>query len=157
MSAFVQLVFERRYTSIRVVDLVAAAGVGRATFYEHFANKDAVLVAAMEPVLLPLANAATGRGAKAQMRSTLQHLWDRRSVGRALFGSAAGRKLERELAGVIRIRMDDRAAGDVPLEILAAGAAAAQLAMLRRWIEGGATCSVDAMARRMLACASLTR
>ena len=61
VSAFAQLSADHRYDDIRVGDLVATAGIGRSTFYEHFRGKDDVLLEAMEPILLALASAVAGR------------------------------------------------------------------------------------------------
>lgn len=150
LRAFAVLVFERRYDAIRVGDLVAAAGVGRATFYEHFRGKDAVLLAMMEPILLPLAGAATGRASKVQVRAMLEHVWQHRGIGRLVLG-ATGAKLQRRLAVMIQARLS----GPVPMR--AAAAAGAQLIMLRMWIAGEASCSADVLAQQMLDCATLAQ
>ena len=157
LRAFAALAFERRYEAIRIADLVAAAGVGRATFYEHFRGKDAVLLAAMEPILLPLAGAAAGRASKVQVRSMLEHIWEKRALGRVILGSAAGVKLQRRLAAMIEARLDPPAPDAAPPAMTAMAAAAAQLAMLRMWITGEASCSAEALALRMLDCARLAR
>ena len=36
LTAFRDLFFERGYEAIRVGDIIARAGVGRSTFYEHY-------------------------------------------------------------------------------------------------------------------------
>lgn len=115
VGALIERVFRQRYDAIRTGDLIAAAGVGRSTFYAHFRSKDAVLLAAMEPILLPLANAAAGRASAAQVRSTLAHVWEQRSLARVILGSAASVKLQRRLAddrGGDRTARRRRAAGD---------------------------------------------
>jgi hypothetical protein len=136
------------------VDLIAAAGVGRATFYEHFRGKEAVLVEVMTPILLPLANAATGRASSAMVRSTLEHVWTGRSVGRVLMGGAVASRIERRLAAMIALRLPDEVEG-APKQLLAGAMAAAQLAMLRMWIGGEISCSADVLAGRMVACRRL--
>jgi len=40
--AFVKLVLERGYASVTVEDIASAADVGRATFYTHFSDKEAL-------------------------------------------------------------------------------------------------------------------
>lgn len=155
-TAFLSLVFERRYDAIRVIDLIAAADIGRATFYEHFRNKDAVLLAAMEPILLPLANAAAGRPAEAHLRATLDHVWQQRSIGRIILDSAAGRRVQHRLADMIAAKLPD-SPGTPPAAMLGAAAAAAQLAMLRLWLAGTAWCTAEALARQMMECARITR
>lgn len=151
LAAFRALALERRYDAIRVTDLIAEAGIGRATFYEHFRGKDDVLLAAMEPILQPMARAALGRPVEAHLRATLDHVWEQRMVGRVILDSTAGRKLRRRLAEMIAAGLDD---GPVPVTIRSAAIAAAQLAMLRQWL-GGAPCPAQALARQIMACSRI--
>lgn len=152
MSAFRGLALEHRYGAIRVTDLIAVAGIGRATFYEHFRGKDDVLLAAMEPILQPMARAALGRPVEAHLRATLDHVWQQRFVGRILLASSAGEKLQRHLAGMIATGLGDAA---VPAAARAAAIAAAQIAMLRLWLGGSAPCTAQALARQMMACSRI--
>lgn len=154
MATFRQLALDRRYDAIRVTDLIAAAGIGRATFYEHFRGKDEVLLAAMEPVLDPMARAALGRPVEAHLRATLGHIWQQHFVGRILLASSAGEKLQRHLAGMIAAGLDE---GQVPAALPAAAIAAAQLTMLRLWLGGAAPCPVQALARQMMACSRIAQ
>lgn len=154
LDAFVRLIFERRYDAIRTADLIAAAGIGRATFYEHFRGKEAVLEEVMTPILLPLANAATGRASVAIVRSTLEHVWERRSVGRLIIGGAVAGRLQRRLAAMIALRLPDHVEG-APRDLVAGAMAAAQLTMLRMWIGGEISCPVEVLAECISACGRL--
>ncbi|MCX8474271.1 MAG: TetR/AcrR family transcriptional regulator [Sphingomonas sp.] len=151
LGAFVQLVLSRRYDAIRTGELIAAAGVGRATFYEHFRGKDDVLVAATEPILRTLANAALGRASKVQVHATLEHVWQRRGFARHLLDARTGQKLQQRLAAMIEARLEPGA----PAAMSARAAAAAQLTMLRLWVSGAVACPAPELAMRMKACASL--
>ncbi len=155
LDAFVGLILGRRYETIRVTDLVAAAGVGRATFYEHFRSKDDILLSAMEPVLLALATAASGRAARSYVRSTISHLWERRSLGRTILNSATGPIVQRRLAAMILTHIARAAPADIAPSIRATGIAAAQLSMLRSWLIGEASCTAEEMTDRMIDCAKL--
>ncbi|NBW06615.1 MAG: TetR/AcrR family transcriptional regulator [Caulobacteraceae bacterium] len=147
-EAFIRLMFSRRYDAIRTADLIAEAGVGRSTFYEHFRNKDEVLVAVIDPLFAPLADAAVGRGDVYRLQAILAHLWEQRSLGRMLFASGLLDKLQRKLAAMIAARMDE--AGDEgPTALIAAGAAAGQLAMLKQWMTGEVSCPTADLARLM--------
>lgn len=153
IDAFHALALERRYGTIRVLDIIDRAGVGKSTFYEHFRSKNDVLLAAMHPVLLALATAASGRAARSYVRSMVAHLWERRSVARPVVDSTAGVILQRCLADTIA-RHGGRPEGEnTPL--FAVGIAAAQLAMLRHWLAGHATATVDTMTDQIIACAQL--
>ncbi|HEX9547981.1 MAG TPA: helix-turn-helix domain-containing protein, partial [Acidimicrobiales bacterium] len=48
MAAFTSLLAERGYAAVTIGDLAARAGVSRAAFYEHFADKQACLLAAYD-------------------------------------------------------------------------------------------------------------
>lgn len=155
LDAFVRLVFDRRYEAIRVADLVAAAGVGRATFYEHFRGKNDVLLAAMEPVLLALSTAASGRAARSYVKDMLSHLWERRSTGRTVLNSAAAPIIQRRLAEMIRPHIDRAGISETTPSIRASGIAAAQIAMLRSWLAGEASCTPHEITDRMIDCSRL--
>lgn len=147
LSAFATLVLARRYDSIRTADLIAAAGVGRSTFYEHFRSKEAVLLAAVEPILHTLASAALGRAGTAQVRAMLDHVWAQRGVARLLLEGRTGDRLQRRIAAMIIARHGDM--------LPAMGAAAAQSAMLRLWLRGEAACPAAELARHLRACRCL--
>lgn len=151
MDAFVALVLEQRYDAIRVADLITHSGVGRSTFYEHFQGKDDVLLAAMQPILLALSTAASGRAAHSYVRSMVQHLWERRSLARPIMDSKAASILQRRLAdAIVRHGGGQADAADAPL--FATGIAAAQLAMLRCWLAGHVPATIDVMTDHLIAC-----
>lgn len=155
LDAFVALLLERRYDTIRIADLILAAGVGRATFYEHFRGKNDVLLSAMEPVLLALSTAASGRAARSYVKTMMSHLWERRSTIRTILNSASAVVIQRQLAGMIQ-RHVERGDPAVPApSIRATGIAAAQIAMLRSWLAGEASCTADDITDRMMDCARL--
>lgn len=148
-NALISLIFARRYDAIRTADLIEAAGVGRSTFYEHFRNKDDVLVAIIDPLFVPLAAAATGRGSRAALTAMLDHLWEQRALARALFEPSLLAKLQRKLAGMIEARSAVVGEGP-PTALVATGAAAGQLAMLRMWLVGEASCPAGLLAEYLL-------
>lgn len=146
-DAFVQLMFSRRYDAIRTADVIAGAGVGRSTFYEHFRNKDDVLVAVIDPLFIPLAEAAAGRGDLCRLQAMLEHLWEQRALGRMLFAPALLDKLQRKLAAMIAARLEAGEGPVAPVALVAMGEAAGQLAMLRQWMTGEASCPAADLAR----------
>ncbi|WP_338501064.1 helix-turn-helix domain-containing protein [Sphingomonas kaistensis] len=154
VAAFTELAQQQRYGTIKVADLVNAAGVARSTFYENFRSKDEVLVAAMQPILLALATASSGRAARSYVKATVDHLWTRRSMTRPLLDSPAGRVMERHLARAVADHGIPFGAGsEVPL--YAVGIAASQLAMLRTWLAGKVTVTADKVTDHLIACAHL--
>jgi AcrR family transcriptional regulator len=154
IEAFSTLVLGQRYSAIRVADIIRQAGVGKSTFYEHFKGKDDVLLSAMQPVLLALATAASGRAARSYVRPVIEHLWERRSVARPIIDSTAASLLQRRLADAIASHGGRwTSSGDTSL--FAVGIAAAQLSMLRCWLAGHVTATVDMMTDQLIACSRL--
>ena len=149
-DAFIGLLFSRRYGAIRTADVIEAAGVGRSTFYEHFRNKDEVLVAVIEPLFNPLADVAAGRGTLGSVQFMLDHVWEQRAAGRMLFEPPLAIKLQRKLAAMIEARLPETEEDTPPRVLVAMGSAAAILAMLRMWLAGEVACSSEALARRLL-------
>lgn len=148
-DAFMGLIFSRRYSAIRTAYLIEAAGIGRSTFYEHFRNKDDVLVSAIEPLFTPLADAATGKGVVGSVRFVLEHVWEQRAAARLLFEPPMAGRLQRKLASMIEERLGASSDG-APNALIAMGEAAAILAMLRMWLAGEARCPADTLARRLI-------
>lgn len=149
-DALIGLISTRRYEAIRTADLIEAAGVGRSTYYEHFRNKDDVLISVLDPILIPLAAAATGRGSRPALKAMLDHIWEKRALARPLFEPPLLIKMQRKLAGMIETRMASTHDGpSIPLTAM--GAAAGQLAMLRMWLLGEVSCSPEIMARQLIA------
>lgn len=155
VDAFTVLALERRYDAIRVCDVIARAGVGKSTFYEHFRRKDDVLLDAMRPILLALATAASGRAARSYVQDAVRHLWERRFVGRSILDSRAAQIIQRRLAQAIEPHAVRAGIAGDGSSIAAAGIAAAQLAMLRGWLAGQLTSTVDDMTDRLIACSHL--
>jgi AcrR family transcriptional regulator len=148
-DAFTRLVFSHRYSAIRTSDLIEEAGVGRSTFYEHFRNKDDVMVWAIDPIFAPLAEAAAGQASLPRLRFVLDHLWERRALARVMFESPLAAKLNRKLAGMIEARLTPGQAAGIPLAMAAAASAASQLALLRVWLSGEVACDPETLAKRL--------
>jgi AcrR family transcriptional regulator len=66
MAAFTELMAERGYAGVRIGELVARAGVSRAAFYEHFADKEAILLDAYDRFAEGVARAVSPQVADGQ-------------------------------------------------------------------------------------------
>ena len=60
LAAVVEVVGQVGYASMTVSDVISRAGVSRRTFYEHFANKEDVFLAAYDHVVEPGAEGRRG-------------------------------------------------------------------------------------------------
>jgi AcrR family transcriptional regulator len=87
-SALVELMKTREFDAITVQDLLDRAGVGRATFYSHFRNKDDFLLTDLERMLTALEmhfdRTASRTTRVAPLAELLEHLHDSRDFAAAL-------------------------------------------------------------------------
>ena len=145
-NAFNRLFIEHGYGSITPAAIAAAAGVGRSTFYDHYAGKAELLQDTVSAVLQPLAQAAAGSEAPLLLQS-LQHFWDNRSVARRMMTGRPALIVRTRLADLIEeaLRIDG-IAGKVPLALIAASSAAGTLAMIEAWLTGRHACTAEQLA-----------
>ncbi len=144
--AFNHLFLDRRRRRIRAADLIAEAGVGRSTFYDHYSSPDDVLLEALRGPFATLADTAVGRGDAAATRRLVEHFWENRSRARELFDNSHMRdRVSRLLAEMVA----ERLAGATLIlaqELAAAQLAEAALAPVRAWVRGEAPATAAAMA-----------
>jgi AcrR family transcriptional regulator len=155
LGAFYELILARGYDGFTVGDLIERAGVGRSTFYEHFENKEDVFEHSVAQPLGALADAlfaAQPDGA----RAIVEHFWENRDVGRAMFNGAARLVMERVLARLIVERLERRrrtTPAALPISLVAANLAGGQLALIAAWVDAGAPCDTATLARALHAAA----
>ncbi len=141
-GAFNALILEgRRYDRIRVADLIARAGVGRSTFYEHYRNKDEVLAETIRHPFAMLAAAVDAEARVPPLRDVLAHFHQNRAQARLIFAGSARRKIARVLASMIEERLRARAqvrgvAAPRSTGIAALAIAEGQLAAIMAWLDG---------------------
>lgn len=151
LGAFVHLVLDRRYDQITVADIVERAGVGRSTFYEHYENKDELLKAGLMGPFAVLADMVAGASDPAPLRETIEHFWENRRVGNVLFSGPTRQLVTRTLAAAIEQRLtaargSRREASGLPVDLVSAYLAAAQVGLLAEWLSGHSSCPADVVA-----------
>ena len=145
LGAFTEL-FQNRRRPIRAKDLIAEAGVGRSTFYDHYSSPDDVLLEALRHPFATLADTAAGRGDPGATRWLVEHFWENRARARELFDNARMQdRVSRLLAEMVTERLEG-ADLILPPELAAAQLAEAALAPLRGWVRGEAPATAEAMA-----------
>lgn len=141
-GAFNAMIFEgRRYDRIRVADLIARAGVGRSTFYEHYRGKDDVLAETIRHPFAMLAAAVDADARVSTLRDVLAHVHENRVHGKAIFAGTARRRIARVLASMIEARLRVRAqargvASPPAIGVAAVALAEGQLATIIAWLGG---------------------
>ncbi len=174
LGAFAELFIQRRYDEIRVGDIVEEADVGRSTLYEHYRDKDELLIRSMSGFFDVLADAAREASDEESRKSivrelviVLDHFWQNRDAGRYLLSGPPARhlfpRLTRELAQRIEVRLQCRLrerGGEprLPLRLIALQASEAQFGLIKAWLRGDSACSpavlADGLRRSTLASVS---
>lgn len=152
LSAFVALVLERRYETIRVSEVIDKADVGRSTFYEHFRSKDDLLRKSMEGLLAMIADAAAPAPDEAKLAFAVDHFWENRRLARAVLAPPLGASVRRLLEGLIEARLEDEPDLAHARAVQIAGA---QLALLEAWTHGDLTANKERIVERLRAAARL--
>ncbi len=148
-EAFVGLVFSKRYGEIRMTEIAEAADVGRSTLYQHYPDKDSILIASMDWVLRGLCRTCEGSAAVEAVAAVLEHIWDHRAQARRILFGVTGEKLEAAFAGVVLDGFGPERQRGVMAVLTANQIAAAVFSGLRTWLRGEASCSPDALAQEL--------
>ena len=147
-EAFRDLVLTRKYDDIKLAEIIEAAGIGRSTFYEHFRNKDDVLITSIEPLFGPLAKIPAGAAKPNDIRFVIDHFWEQRRFARIVFRDAVYEKLTRKLSDMIEaeIAVEDLA----ERRLRAVAAASSLLGVIRAWILGEFSMNSDDLVARLM-------
>lgn len=148
-QAFNGLVFSRRYDEIRMTDIASAADVGRSTLYQHYPDKDSILIANMNWVLHGLLQATRGPAGHAVVLEVLDHIWDHRAQARHILFGATGEKLESALADAVFRTNGTTAADEIPAIFTANQVAAVVFSSLRSWLRAEASCPPSDLAQNL--------
>jgi AcrR family transcriptional regulator len=105
-TAFVSLLGRRTYVRIRVSDITKKAGVGRATFYAHFASKDALLRAELVRVIHPMLAPLPEDACIADCTAFFAHLHHARDIYRSLMVGDSRLVTERIVQDAIEARIE---------------------------------------------------
>ena len=157
ISAFNQLVFDKSQGPIRVGQIIAKAGVGRSTFYDHFANAEAIHMAALSRPLTSLAEPAAGTGTAAQLQSLLDHFLGNRARAREILVGPSRDRITRLLAAMIEERVTASDKLTIPLRLATMQIAEAMLGPIRLWIVGEFAATSSVLAESLFATAAALR
>ena len=157
IEAFNQLVFAKTAGPIRVGQIIARAGVGRSTFYDHFANAEAIHMAALSRPLTGLAAPAAGTGTQKQLQSMLDHFLGNRARAREILIGPSRDRIARLLATMIEERVAASNSLAIPLRLATMQIAEAMLGPIRLWIVGEFAVTSSVLASSLFETASAMR
>jgi AcrR family transcriptional regulator len=148
IEALVALILEKGYSKLTVQDIIDRADVSRSTFYAHFRDREALLVACFDNLrdeLRQEVEAAT-QGASLPdparpAAAIFAHARRRRPVYRALCGRQGGTTVLGHLHGLVRELLQEQLqphaaadGSDVPVEVVAEFHASATVGLLSWWV-----------------------
>lgn len=144
-EALVALSLEKGYAAVSIRDIAERAGIGYATFFRHYADKEALLDEVFEVIfaeLLALLDAAQPGADDQAVGTLLFEFVERHSeVCRALLSSRGSAALRDRIvsAGAANVVATAVAAADspVPLSIAAHHLVAASMALIQWWLDRG--------------------
>jgi AcrR family transcriptional regulator len=151
LDAFRDLLLSQGYDTMTVRDVIARANVGRSTFYEHFQNKEDLFRASVASVLDVLAGVVDGKTSR--LTSMVEHFWENRRLLRAVMGGPARCVMVDALEHAIDGRLDRSLAlcAPIPLRLVAAQLAGAQLGLIEAWIRETRPTAPAAIAAALIA------
>lgn len=118
--ALVELILERGWEKVNVQEVCERAGVGRSTFYVHYADKEDLLVGGLDDVRTALRAAwMPGRPLFGFVRGLIEHAGDSREMFRAVIGKKSGLAVQRRFRQVVleMVTEDIRAVGVAGREV----------------------------------------
>jgi AcrR family transcriptional regulator len=140
-EALVALILERGWDRVNVRDVCARAGVGRSTFYVHFADKEELLIGGLD--LVRDSMRGRGRGTAERpfgfVRELIEHADGSRRMFRAVIGKRSGLAVQRRFREVVlELILEELPAHRVPaaqLQPTARFLAGALVELLIGWID----------------------
>ena len=129
LEAFRDIVLERGYHGMRVLDVVERSGVARSTFYEHFQSREDLLLDSMRAPMELLSQLAGSTPDLQKAVLVLEHFGQNRSLARSL--------LDGESASVVRALLSQLIVQAAPQSPgIAQAVAGAQLGVIGAWLDG---------------------
>jgi AcrR family transcriptional regulator len=159
-SAVLALATEKPFADVTVTEIAERAGVGYASFFRHYRDKDALLVAVADALVDDLTAiimpALADQDTSAASIAICRFVDDNRLIARALLAGGAesevrrrivARSIERsgERAGERSAAQAARETAGVPRDLVVTHCVAATLGLLSWWLEQGEGVSPDAM------------
>jgi len=161
-DAFVQLVLERGYERVAVEDISARADLARATFYSHYANKEAVLFSVFNRLIEDLMQRIAYQSGpwnevrREAIQAAYKHVAEMPDLYRACLSDARTREAYISiLSRYAEQNFGDRAKAlhrepNIPVPVMARGFVGAHVAIMEAWLAGTLKGDVEQLASMAL-------
>lgn len=149
LHSFNTLVLNGAEGRITVSDIVREAGVGRSTFYEHYASADDIHQQALAVPMTLLAEAVLGLKTEERLSFLLAHFWENRDRARSTLSGMEGEKVEKLLVSILESRLSTGPGCRESRKVAAIELAVVPLALVRAWLNGTVQCTGKQMARHI--------
>lgn len=153
-DSFMMLVQNNAYSTITIQKIINHAGVARSTFYEHFKNKDDILISSLSGPFSVFTQNALGNGSLEENLPLLEHFWERRSLARIFFTHPFHTKLIKGLTECILISLKKHnlkvSHGGLALQL-----ATTQIMPLGSWLTGEFSTSKEKMAALLISAGTI--
>lgn len=106
-EAFAELVQRTRFDELRTFEIIEKAGVGKSTFYEHFADKYQVLSESLVGPMEQLASCIISERSELRDASIIEHFWERRALARIVLQPPARQHVLACLTNQILIKINE--------------------------------------------------
>jgi AcrR family transcriptional regulator len=146
VATFNRLMLEGEAERPRVAEIVAEAGVGRSTFYDHFDGVEALFDESLSMLLGRVAQCLLGVGTDSELVWLMQHIHENRERGRAMLSGPGAERTEALLARLLAREL----AGQADARLHAILIAGTVMAALGAWVTGRLSTTPEALAARLL-------
>ncbi len=146
-TALLDLCREREYADLSVSDITEASGINRSTFYQHYADKEALLADALDGFVESAAAQieaeelnAPNADPRAMIQKFLEHVRENAALYRTVLGPTGSPVIvanlrERVIALALSgLSQAPRQTDSPPLNIVAAGIAGSFISVVREWL-----------------------
>ena len=151
-EAVLALASEKPFADVTITEIAARAGVGYASFFRHFKDKDALLTEVADQMVTDLLALIMPAMMEEDTRATsvaiCRYVDEHRLLTHALLAGGAESTVRDHILGrsleIARLRVPPQPSG-VPYELIVTHSVSATLGLLGWWLEHGKDISADAM------------
>ena len=152
-EAVLALAAEKPFADVTITEIAERAGVGYASFFRHYKDKDALLSAVADALVDDLTSiimpAMQNDDTATASLAICRYVDENRSISRALLAGGAETTVRRHIVArsIEHSTIWNAPPGEVPAELLVTHSVVASLGLLTWWLDQGKDVSVEAMAR----------